>query len=188
MTLYQRFLVAVLVGFIVLAGIHFLAYDRQAPGVGEYKQAPAIAKAAKLPTVTVPLPRGIKAIKHESLKKLKVPDEIKNDSTKHVTATATLSKSKGGYDVLSVTDDKGETRIMASEKPPAFFSVEHSGRVGLGVGYDSRHGQTSKVILEYTPVTILGVSAGVEAQGRVHPESRDAAVSAYAGILIFKAF
>lgn len=187
MSLYHKYIAAVIGVFVLLVGIHFLSSDRSAPGVGGYKQASPIPKAKKLPVETVALPAGIKAIKHDSLKKLKVPDEIKSDPSQHVTSTATLPKSKGGYDVLSVTNDKGETRILASEKPPALFSLEHSGRVGIGLGYDTRSGQTAKVFVEYTPLTLLGVKVGAEVQGRAHPEI-GTPFSAYAGLLLVHEF
>jgi hypothetical protein len=120
--------------------------------------------------------------------KLDIPEEIKTDPSKHITTTATLPKSKGGYDIISVTDDNGDTEILTKEKPPALFSFDNSGRVGIGVGLDTRSGQTGKAFVEYTPLTVLGVTAGVEAQLNFHPASIKSPVSAYGGVILFKSF
>lgn len=163
---------------------YYFTVERQKPAVQVFTKAPAMAGAAKLPTETVALTKGIKAIKPEAVKKLGVtvaPDQ-------HVTSTATLPKSKGGYDVVSVTDDDGDTVILTKEKPPALFSLEHSGRIGIGVGVDTRSGQSAKAFAEYTPVTLFGVTAGVDGQVNFHPTDTRAPISFYGGVILFKAF
>jgi len=175
---------ALMAALFAFSMFYYFTVERQKPAVQTFTKAPPIAGAAKLPTETVALPNGIKAIKPEAVKKLGVtvaPDQ-------HVTATATLPKSKGGYDVVSVTDDAGDTVVLTKEKPPALFGFEHSGRVGIGAGLDTRSGQTAKAFVEYSPVTLFGVTAGIEGQVNFHPTDPRAPASLYGGVLLFKAF
>lgn len=175
----------ILIGIIFVFSLgYYLTVETQSPEVKVYTKPPAMAGAAKLPVESVQMPKGIRAIKPEAVEKLGVvvlPDQ-------HVTATATLPKSKGGYDVVSVTDDDGGTLVITKEKPPALFSIDNSWRMGLGIGVDTRSGQAGKVFVEYTPLVIFGVTAGIDGQLNFHPSDLRSPVSAYGGVILFKSF
>lgn len=174
-----------LVGSLLLISLIFYFTVERPRTIGKgFTAAAPIPVAAKLPTETVSLPKGIKAVKPEAVKKLKF--SLRTDQ--HLTATAILPKSKGGYSVLSVTDDSGDTTILTEENPPALFSLDNSGRVGIGIGVSTQRGQSAKVFAEYSPITLLGATLGVEAQVSYHPTEITAPVELYGGVILFKQF
>jgi hypothetical protein len=185
---YKTISLWVLGVFALIASTIYFVHDRHSGSIGKFVTPPPIKGAANLPTVMTPMPQGIRTIDPAALKKIDIPKEIKADPTQHVTQTATVPKSKGGYNIVSVTNDKGETKLLTEEKPPAWLEWQNSGRVGLGAGHDSEHGQMEKVALEYTPLRVLGMTIGVEVEGRSHPTDPRAAFSHYEGIKLFKEF
>lgn len=175
---------ALMAALFAFSLFYYFTLERQKPSVQSFTKPTAMAGAVKLPTETIALPNGIKAVKPEAAKRIGVVVA----PYQHVTATASLPKSKGGYDVVSVTDDDGDTVMLAKEKPPALFSIEHSGRVGVGAGADIREGKSAKVFAEYSPVMLFGVTVGVEGQVSFHPNDVRSPVSLYGGVILFKSF
>lgn len=178
-----------LVGALLVGALFNYLTSRPKAPVGTLSKPAPVAAAAKLPTEKIPLKAGLRVVNQDAaVKKLPILREELEDGTRHLTTTATLAKSKGGYDVYSVTNDAGDTKLLTVAKPPALFALEHAGRVGIGAGLDSRHGQTAKALVEYTPLTVFGVTVGVEGQARFHPASPDAVVGYYGGVLAYKEF
>lgn len=102
-----------------------------------------------VPKVEVPV-KFVKVYnKAAVVKKVTLPQEVKDDSQKEVTAVVDLPPSKGGTEVVSVLDKtSGETRIFAMEKSLSLFAFENDKRIGVGYGIGT-NGQEGKVFAEW---------------------------------------
>lgn len=139
------------------------------------KGMPATAKEE----ITLSVPLKIYP-KKEAVKKLKLPPVIAEDPAKHVTATAALKPSPGGYTVAAVTNvSTGTTDIISRESPLPLFALGGESEIGAFGGISS-HGNTAVIFGRQDLLRIR--SAHVFGAGAVGIIGQDIGYGVFAGV------
>lgn len=132
-----------------------------------YVTAPTIPAVATVPKIKIPI-KEIQVIPKEiANKKLPdLPEEIKVDSSKEITGTATTGPSKTGFNVITTVDkNDGSTSILYKEKPRSLFEFVNEKSVGLAYGVTTNKGQQLlKLNGEYTFLRVGEVFISAETE------------------------
>lgn len=118
--------------------------------------------SAKVEEVAVPKLKVYK--KADVVKKVDLPDTVKNDPNKQVTAVVDVKPSKGGSEVVAVVDVvTGETTTTEKPKPVPMFAFVNEKKIGLGYGIGTG-GNTAKVFLAYDAIRAGKLHIGVQGE------------------------
>lgn len=111
---------------------------------------PAVSSVNSVPKVEVPVPK-LKVYKKPDIgKKVALPLAVITDDNKQVTAVVDVPPSRGGTEVISVTDiETGDTVIHAREKELPLLAFETMKRIGVGYGVGTS-GMEAKAFGEFT--------------------------------------
>jgi len=173
-------LIALIIGAAFFAWSFFHKGDG-ARTMPDYTRPPEEKKVQDIPRQAVaPPPRIIIIEKKEVSKKLDLPEEIKADPKKEITANAEIPPYEGKTSVLATIDtETGESRIYAKQKPLSFFGFPNKKEIGIGVGFSSMLGEYAQLYGEwrFARVWVLRAKARGEInQSVTRPEAEGRAV------------
>lgn len=118
--------------------------------------------SVKKEVVAVPALKVYK--KSEVVKKVEIPDAIKNDPNKQITAVVDTKPSKGGSEIVAVVDVvTGETIITERPKPIPLFEFVNEKKIGAGYGVGTA-GNTAKLFVAYDAIRVDKFHLGLQAE------------------------
>ena len=142
-------------------------------------QMPTTRAASKVEKVDIEIPKVKVYKKSELSKKVILPEEVKADDNKEVTAVVDVPPSKGGAEVISVINKTtGETTLFAREKPRSLMAFENDKSIALGYGVGTR-GTVMKLEGEYGFARVGNFHLSVQAEGRVYQERRETELTGF---------
>jgi hypothetical protein len=138
----------------------------------QWQVAPEIKSLTKTPQADVALKEIVTLQKKEAAKKLKLPEAIANDPTKHILKAAKIPPYEGDTDVtaiMTIIDGEGKTEIIAQPQPLSLFALENKRAIGLRYGYGSKaaadsvvgSGMEADVYVRWDILRIGGVHVGL---------------------------
>lgn len=148
-------------------------YDVPQPTNRKPTLVPSAPSVEDVPVDTVPA-KKVKVLRKKELgKKVPLPPEVSENENKQVTAVVDLPPSRGGTQVMAVTDvEEGSTQIYAKEKPLPLIGFPNSKRIGAAYGTTTHGAPEIKVYGEYTFFRMGEVYLGVQAEVNSRPEAK----------------
>lgn len=139
MLINKYLIIALLAAVMLFAGQNLYKWYNPDPAV--QKEYVPLKEKISVPKVEMPMKRIIVLDKKKAVKKLKgLPESVKADDSKQVTATAVVEPYEGKTSVVAVTDiGKGSTELLAKREPlPLVSLIPH---FELGVSYMPVHSE-----------------------------------------------
>lgn len=107
--------------------------------------------------------------KQKLVTKVPLPDAIKKDDTKQISAVSIVPSSDNKTEVTAVVDlNTKETILYAREIPPAFMAFESKGRIGVGYGIKQNGVNIAKVYADWAFLRVG--DAHLVAQGEINTD------------------
>lgn len=124
---------------LLLAGQWVYKYYNPEPIV--QKEYTPLKEKIDVPKHEIPIKRLVVLDKKKAVKKLPaLPESIKSDDNKQITATAVVEPYEGKTSVVAITDiEKGSTELIAKREPISFISLVP--KFEVGVSYTPIHSQ-----------------------------------------------
>lgn len=134
----------------------------------------------KVPKVTQQIGTVKVLDKQKLTTKVPLPEEVKKDDTKQVSAVSVVPSSDNKTEVTAVIDlNTKETTLYAREIPPAFMAFESKGRIGAGYGIKQNGVNVTKVYADWSFLRIGDVRLVV--QGEINSDREAKAFAAVEG-------
>jgi hypothetical protein len=105
-----------------------------------YINVPEVKEVVKIKRIEIPVEKIVVIEKEAAAKKLDLPEDIKNDPAKQITASGVVAPYEGKTNVLAVIDTgSGISSIVAKQVPLPFFDFENKKEIGIryGVSFDN---------------------------------------------------
>lgn len=153
-------IIVIFVCFSVATGLVFARKLIRSPekSISTYVIPPHVSGMPNVTDSAVELNTPLKTYsKKIVVKKLKLPQEVLDNTAKEVTATASLKPTVGGYTVASVTDTAtGVTDLFVKEKPRSLFCIGGESEIGL-LGGVTNHGDSALVFVRQDLIRVGNV-------------------------------
>jgi hypothetical protein len=148
-----------------------------------FVKVPEIKETVKLQRVEVPVTKIVTIEKESAVKKLGLPEDLKADPNKQITATgeAKAHDSDTNIQTIAVMDtETGVTEIQQKEETPFMtFSPANGREVRLGYGLDTKRGQAGHIAASWQVLRLGSVYVGIEGRIETEPRAEVAATVAY---------
>jgi len=146
-----RIIVYVVIFFFLLAALSAVSnwYGKTlTSSTTEYIRLPQPKSVTKIKEVAVPGPPVIITLdKIEAVKKLDLPDWVKNDTNKQVTQSGEVAPYEGVTDVEAIFDmQTGKTELIAKQKSLPFFAFENKKELSIRAGYSTDDWKTRSTV------------------------------------------
>ena len=160
------------IGFLAFIGVLIITsalvnwYRPPTTPPKEFAKAEPIPELAKVPKVTIAVPKVQVYDKPAATKKIPdLPKEITDNVDVEITASATPGPTKAGYNVVSVINkNSGESSIYYREKERSLIEFLNEKRIGVAYGITTDNGQQFvKVFGEWTVLRVGSVHVGMQA-------------------------
>ena len=126
---------------IALLAILYLWYDHTHPKViyqKEMVEVPVHKEILRVKTVQLACVNVVAYDKDKASENLDVPDTVKADESKQITAAGEIGPYEGTTTVTAVFDTgTGRTSLLSRREPLPFFSLMNDKEVGIRYGYTS---------------------------------------------------
>lgn len=132
------------------------------PPKTQYIYVPQVKEVEKIKRVEIPVEKIVVIEKNAAVSKLDLPDEIKNDNNKQVTASGVVPPYDGDTNVLAIIDTQtGVSSISAKQVPLPFFDFEMKRAIGVRYGYSTKYGSQADAYGRIDFFRIAGIHLGV---------------------------
>lgn len=160
--------------WILLSGLAVLAiawwyYTPPSAPVEEWKPAKQDKRLSGTSTKTIKPPGGVVVYDPPAKEKLDLPDEVKKDPKKHVTAAVTVPSDEHPQSVVTIFDEStGQTTALTQRMAFPLLAAEQRGQVWLGYGL--RNGaRVGRIMLREDLLQVkalhLGLNASLDTDG-----------------------
>lgn len=139
----------------------------------EYIKVPEIRTVTKIKRVQVPV-KEIEVIEKEKIIEVikEIPQTIKDDPNKQITATAEIAPYEGQTDVVAVIDTaSGKSEILAHQRPLPFFGFENKKELGIRYGV-STSGQVADIFGRWSFLRLGRAHIAAYAEATTRKDSR----------------
>jgi len=181
-------ILSVLLLLAVSSSVYFWFAGQRAPAISkkEYVPAPQIKTVEKIKRVEVPGPERIVTIEKQVIvEKLKLPDWVKSDENKQVTATAEIQPYEGKTNAVSVLDTKtGISEIIAKQVPLPFVALINDKELYAKIGYSTSRETKVSVGGRYLFGRLGKIKVGFYGEGQAAADGNRSAGEAVAGVVI----
>lgn len=135
--------ITIIILFLVLivAGIFawYREQSRQVISKTEFGAVPEAKGAHKIKRTEIQPRKVIVLDKEQASEKLALPEDIKRDPARQITASGEIAPYEGKTDVLAVLNTgSGESSIIAKQRPLPFVDFESKKEIGIRYGYSTK--------------------------------------------------
>jgi len=130
--------ILVLILLLVAGGLFAWYREQNRPVISktEYVNVPQVKEVVRIKRVEIPVKKVVVLDKKEASKKLALPEEIKKDPARQITASGEIAPYEGKTDVLAVLNTgSGESSIIAKQRPLPLFDFENKKEIGIRYGF-----------------------------------------------------
>lgn len=161
--------IILMISLIILALAWRYFTPKPAP-VGEWKPATQDKRVSGTPTKTIKPPGGVVVYDPPAKEKLDLPDEVKKDPKKHVTAAVTVPPDEHPQSVVTIFDEStGQTTALTQRMEFPLLATEQRGQVWLGYGLRNGGTRVGRILLREDLLQVkslhLGLNASLDTDG-----------------------
>jgi len=167
------FIVIVLIILAICSAIWQWYIPEPIPDPTHFTIQPPIKKTDTIERVDIPIKKVVTLKKKDVIKVIKaIPEEIKQDDTKEITATAVTPCPEGtSIEAISIIDtNTGATTILTKPTKPSLFAFENKQEIGVRVGSN----QQIDVFARWQFVRVGSIHLGV--YGEINPKEGKGAI------------
>jgi hypothetical protein len=183
-------IIILLLIFALIGAIKSWYEEKNKPPIStvEYIKVPEIKETVKIKKVEVPVEKIVTIEREKIVEKVKMPEWFVENEKEQAIATASLPKSKAGYDVIStINTETGVGNIIAKEKEMSFFGLPNHKELYIKTGINTHLDGDISTGLSWKVARVGNVEMGFFAEGRL-TTGKDSDVMAVGGLIITYGF
>ena len=149
--------------FLVILAVTWWYFTTPPAPIGEWTAPKKDGRLKGLGSHTVPA-SGVVVIDDGAKDKLDLPDPVKKDPKKHVTAAVVIKPSERTQSVVSIFDEAtGQTETLTQRMGYPLLATEQRGQLWLGYGIKNGGARVGRILLREDLLQVMALHAGVAA-------------------------